>query len=140
MTVSVVVDQYATELGVSHQQALAHLMLWAVQGQACPFLLVYHPSVERETPVAQRPLREGPPELPWSCPACGEVVTEGTALMYDFLFEVTPIEIELWCGECDRTYTFEATRPVGKGRCPCCGTENDYWLEKQELLATNYHE
>jgi hypothetical protein len=81
--------QITTATGCEKPDAVALLMLLSHQKVAEPLLLVYHKTHEEpRAPILIRGLYEGPPELPFECSICGEIIESESELLFDMAFRL----------------------------------------------------
>jgi hypothetical protein len=86
-------------LGISREKALALLQLIAVKVGGQKVFLIYHDSCPDAAGsfVEERPVRDGLPSFPYTCPVCERIITNADALSYDVALRLpagTEVRIE----------------------------------------------
>ncbi len=78
--------EIAIKLGVKYSQVIAILAVLAAEGFCKNWLLIYHTCAE--TFVERMPLKNGMPQLPYTCPYCETTVYSYADLQLDVMAEV----------------------------------------------------
>ena len=83
-------------LSISREEALAILQLIALKVEREKVFLIYHNDCPDafDAFVDERPVREGLPSFPYTCPICENTITDEYSLSYDVAIRI-PKETEI---------------------------------------------